>query len=95
MSARPDGTRNARSAQSNRIDWGARRRAVNALLRNPPQRIWWGFDLDELIDQLCTALYIAESAAERVPNPELLRELLLAKGAAGELHKRFSQDLAL
>lgn len=88
MAARPDGQRTDVRQGANRIDWGARRRAVSALLRNPPQRVWWGMSDAELIEQLGEALYLAESAAERVPHPELLHSLLLAKGAAHELWKR-------
>jgi len=83
-------TSNSRSPGQRRIDWGARRREVSALLRNPPRGDWWGMDATQLMDALGEALYLAESAAERVPHPELLRALLLAKGAAAELHARLS-----
>lgn len=88
MAERSDGPRTHVRSEKARIDWGARRRQVSALLRDPPQRVWWGMDDAELMDAISEALYLAEAAAERVPHPELLRQLLLAKGAAHELWKR-------
>jgi hypothetical protein len=94
MAYGPDGTPNMRSREQRRIDWGARRREVSRILRDPPTRIWWGMDLDQLLDELGQALYLAEAQAEHVPDPSLLSACLLAKGAAFELYRRLSIEPA-
>jgi hypothetical protein len=88
MASRPDGPRTGVRKRDSRIDWGARRREVNRILAAPREEIWWGCEPAEIFEALHEALYLAESAAERVPNPGLLLALIRAKGAANELWAR-------
>jgi hypothetical protein len=50
-------------------------------------------DAAQLWEECTTALYLAEAEAERVPHPDLLSALLLAKGAVSELYKRAGAPL--